>query len=208
MPSDKDGFWDDLGVAWRASIPDSGLFSSRLEARLRRQEAFRKTGAILCVVAGAAALGLGLWALWIGWSSHTWNFLTRGATLLGVTVLAVAAASTLRVRGEVDTRSLHEMLQSSITRTERLVRAADLGCVSLAIIAVGGLAGYAIRTRLGRAPLMSPIEDLLALAVVVIGVLAYRWSQARALVKYRHLIQMFSSENDAHHIASNEEIGQ
>lgn len=208
MQPDKETFWDDLGVAWRASIPDPGLVSSRLETRLQRQKILLTTAGIVCVMTGMAACGLGAWTLWIGWSSHTWNFLTRGATLLAVSGLAIAAAVALRGRSDADTRSLRDMLRSSIARTERLIRAADLGCVALTVLAVGGFVGYAIRARLGRPPSMSPTEDLMAMAVAALGLVTYRWSQARALTKYRHLIAGFGSEDGPRQDLEAGEIGQ
>lgn len=194
MPTNDDAFWDELGVSWRASIRDAGLISSRLEARLKLQHALLAAGTI--VGAGVSLLGFALaaWTLWIGWSSQTWNFLTRGATLAAVSLLAVMATLALRTRNTQDTRSLREMLQVSIARTERLIRAADLGCYSVVILAIGGIVGYALRIRLGRPPLVSPVEDLLILALAGLALVWYRSSQARALEKCRYLDRVFGSE--------------
>lgn len=196
MPTDDDAFWDELGVSWRASISDSGLLSSRLEARLRLQSALLTVGAVAGAAVSLLGLGLAAWTLWIGWSSPTWHFLTRGLTLAAVSLLAGIAALGLRARKGVETRSVKEMLQVSIERTERLIRAADLGCYSLVILAFGGMVGYALRLRLGRPAAVSPVEDLLALAVAGLALLWYRGSQAFALRKYRHLSQVFTWKDD------------
>lgn len=195
MRVDDDSFWDELGVSWRASFRDAGLISSRLEARLRIQAALLTIGMIVGGALGLLGLALAAWTLWIGWQAHVWNFLTRGITIAAVSLLGIVAALALRGRTRVDTRSLREMLQASMARTERLIRAADLGCWSMAILAIGGLIGYAIRVLLGRPPAMSPVEGLLAVALAGLALLWYRRTQAHALRKYRHLSQVFSAED-------------
>jgi hypothetical protein len=195
MACDDDAFWDELGVSWRASIRDAGLVTSRLEARLKLQSAVLTAGTIVGAAVSLLGLGLAAWALWIGWSSQAWNFLTRGVTLATVSVLAVMATLALRARNGMETQSLREMLGVSVARTERLIRAADLTCYAVVILALGGTVGYALRIRFARPPAMSPIEDLLALALAGLALVWYRRSQAHALRKYRHLSQVFGSED-------------
>jgi len=190
MPTDDDAFWDELGVSWRASTADVRLISPRLEARLRLQGALLTAGTLAGAAVSLLSFGLAAWTLWIGWSTQTWHFLTRGATLVTVSLLALMATLALRARNGVETRSLLEMLQVSTARTERLVRAADLACYSLVIVALGGLAGYVLRMRLARPPAVSPVEDLLALAIVGLALLWYRQTQVFALRRYRHLIKV------------------
>jgi hypothetical protein len=196
MPPDQDAFWDELGVSWRASISDQGLMSSRLQARLKLQSALLSAGAIAAAALGLIGFSLAAWALWLGLTSQIWNFIARGATLAAVSVLAIMASLALRIRDSVKTRSLREMLRISIARTERLIGATDLACYSLVILAVGGMAGYTLRTRLGRPPSISPVEDLLALALAGLALIWFRRSQARALRKYHHVRQIFDSEDD------------
>lgn len=191
MARDDDAFWDDLGVAWRASIPDAGLVSSRLEARFRLQSALLTGGTIVGSVTSLLCAGLAVWALWVGWSSPTWNFLTRGVTLAAVSVLAVMATLALRARDGMRTRSLRETLQASIVGIERLIRAADMACYAMVILAFGGTVGYAIRMHLARPPAVPLAEDLLALAVAGLVLGWYRRSQVHTLRKYRHLSQAF-----------------
>jgi hypothetical protein len=191
-----DVFWDELGVSWRASIPDAGLVSSRLRTRLRLQRVL--IGAAMAAGAAVWVLGAGLaaWAIWIGWLNQTWNLVIRGATLAAVSFVALLATLSMRGGGGGAARSLREMLEVSITRTERLIRAADLGCVAVLVLAVGGAVGYAIRVRLYRPPQVSPVEALLALALVGLALLWFRWSQARALTRYRHLRQAFGTADE------------
>jgi len=191
MPRDENAFWDELGVSWRATISDPGRTSSRLQARLKFQAVLLAAGAIAAVVLCLVGFGLAGWTLWIGWTSHSWNFIARGVTLGAVSLLALMASLALRTRCGVETRSLRDMLQASITRTERLIKAADLACYSIVILGVGGMIGYALRVRFSRPPSMSPVEDLLALAVAVLVLVWFRRSQACALRKYQHVVRMF-----------------
>jgi hypothetical protein len=196
MAIDDDVFWDELGVSWRASIREAGMMSSRLEARLRLQSALVTAGTVGSAAVSLLGFCLAAWTLWIGWSSHAWNFLTRGAAIAIVSFLAGMAALALRTRDTAETRSLRGMLQMSVARTERLIRAADLGCYSLVILALGGTIGSVIRSRLGRPPAISPVEDLLALAIAGLALVWYRRNQAHALRKLRHLSQAFGSGDE------------
>lgn len=190
-------FWDDLGLAWRVTVPDEGLFRSRLERRLRFQ-AFAQ-GAAVSAAAAATLLGLslGAWTMWIGWSSGTWHFVSRGATLIAAAVLTLLATLVLRGRTDREARSVRESLQLSITRTERLARAAGLALATVAVIGVGGLVGSVIRARHGHAASVSPVEDLLALAVLALALLWFRWGQSRTLAAARHVSHVFDAEDDA-----------
>lgn len=196
MPHDENAFWDELGVSWRASISDPSLMSSKMEARLKFQTALLTAGTMAAAVLGLVGFGLAGWTLWIGWTSHTWNFITRGVTLAAVSLLAIMASLVLRTRNGVETRPLRDMLQASITRTERLIRAADLACYSIAILAVGGMVGYALRLRFTQPPSISPVEDLLALSVVGLALVWFRRSQVRALRKYRHVGRIFDQGDE------------
>jgi hypothetical protein len=196
MPRDDNAFWDELGVSWRASISDPGMMSSRLEARLKLQTALLTAGTMAAAALSLVGFGLAAWALWVGWTNEIWNFITRGVTLAAVSSLAIMAISALRTRNGIETRSLRDMLQVSITRTERLIRAADLACYSLVILAVGGMVGYALRIRLGRPPSISPVEGLLVLSLAGLALVWFRSSQARALRKYQHVRQVFDSGDE------------
>lgn len=195
MPMDDEAFWNNLGVSWRASIRDAGLMSSRLKTRLKLQSALLTAGTITGAAVSLLGFVLAAWTFSIGLMTHAWNFVTRGLTLAAVSLLAVLAALALRERSGVQTRSLREMLQASITRTERLIRAADLGCYAVVVLALGGMVGYALRVRFGHPPAMSPVEDLLVLAIPAFALLWYRRSQANALRKYRHLNQALGLED-------------
>jgi hypothetical protein len=196
MKTDDHTFWDEMGVSWRASIPDAGLFSSRLEARLKRQNALLTAITLVTAAVSLSGFLLAAWTLWVGWSSHAWNFLARGVTLAVMSLLAAMATASARRSNGTETGSLRGMLSASIARTKRLIRVAELGCYAVAIVALGGTIGYALRVRLGRPPAVSPIEDLLILAIAGLALLWYRRSQVQALRSYAHLHHSVSPETE------------
>lgn len=196
MARDEDAFWDELGVSWRASIRDPGLVSSRLEGRLKLQSALLSAGTTAAISLGVFGFGLAAWTLWVGWTGQVWNFITRGVTVAAISLLAMMAGLALRTRDRLETRSLQEMLRVSITRTERLIRATDLACYSLAILAVGGMIGYALRIEFGRPPAVSPVEDLLVLSIAGLALVWFRRSQARALRRHQHIMKAFRSADE------------
>jgi len=187
--SGNDAYWDDLGIAWRATAPDIGLVTSKLQARLGRQGALARTGAAIGGAGGVLALGLAAWTVWLGVGGHAWNFVTRGVSVGVVGVLMLLAARSLGGGGRTAVASLREMLELSMLRAERQAGAAGLGCLAVAALAAGGLIGYAVRARTGRPPAMSPVEALLALAVLGLVLLWIRQGQARAARTCRHLAE-------------------
>jgi hypothetical protein len=184
----KDADFDELGVVWRASAPDAGLVTSRLEARLKRQDVLTRLGVGLGLALGVLGLGLGVWTAWSGVSAHAWNFVSRGISLTAVGIVALLAARSLggaRSTGG----SLRDMLDRSGGRSQRQAQAAGFGVLAVALLAVGGLVGYAIRVRYGHPPAMSPLEPLLALALLAVALLWIRQSQARAARTCRRLAE-------------------
>ena len=189
-------FWDELGVAWRATVPDENHFQSRLERRLQLQAFALGTAVSASAAATLFGLGLGAWTVWIGWSNGTWHFVIRGATLSAAATLTLLATIVLRNRTDRAARSVRESLQLSITRAERLAKAAGLVAAAVAVIGVGGLVGYVIRARHGRPPFVSPMEDLLALAVLAMALLWFRWGQSRTLDAAKHVSRIFDQTVD------------
>ncbi|HEX4095111.1 MAG TPA: hypothetical protein VHX64_00210 [Caulobacteraceae bacterium] len=195
MPKDNDAYWDEMGVAWRATAPDPGLLASKLEARLRGQAMLSGAGTAACLVAGVAGATLAAWCEWVAYSAHAPNFMTRGVAIGAVAVLLLMAAATLGGRITAQAGSLRETLELARSRAERLARAAALGCVAVAVLAIGGLAGYWIRVHLSRPPAMSPVEALLALAVLGLVLLWIRQGQRQALASYGRLAQALELED-------------
>jgi hypothetical protein len=195
MPTNDDTFWDELGLSWRASFREPEVISRRLETRLKLQ-GFLLTGTTALGVAGSLfGFALAAWTLWIGWSHHIGHFVSRGATLAMVSLLAATATTlTLRMRSGLETRSLREMLQISIARTARLIKVADVGMCMVLVLAVGGTIGYVLRTRFGHPPAVTLAEDILLVAVVGLALAWYRRTEARALRRYKHLAEAFASD--------------
>lgn len=177
MKSDN-AYWDDLGVAWRATDPDIQQATPHLQARLRRQSFVITAVLALGIPVCSAGIVLGIFTMWRGWTTETWNFVTRGIAIVLVSALLVRAlASLLPFRRYRDVRSLSEMLEIAQARTKRtlfLVRTAITGCV---IAAVFGIAGTAIRIRAGSPPHLSPIIDLIIIALVI----SFLWLYARTV---------------------------
>lgn len=196
MHIEENTFWDELGVSWRASISHPSLTSSRLDARLRLQASLFTAAIATAAALSLAGFGLAGWTLWVGWTSHSWNFAMRGVTLAAVSLLVAMASLALRTRNGVETRSLRDMLQISITRTKRLIKAADLTCYSIVILAIGGMIGYTLRQRFSRPPSMSPVEDLLALCIAALAIVWFRRSEAHVLRKYQHLSRIFDQGDE------------
>lgn len=196
MSSSDDAFWDELGFAWRASIRDREWISRRLETRLKLQSVLTTGATASGLVASLLGLALSAWAFRVAWSTQIWHFFARGATLAAGSLLVAMAALALRRRNGAETASLRGMLRASMTRAQRLIRATDLSCCALVVVAVGGTIGYVLRSRLGRPPSLPLAEDLMALALVGVALAWYRTSQARVLKKCKYLDQAFGAEDE------------
>ncbi len=176
--NDENAYWDNLGVAWRATSSDIQQVTPLLQARLRRQ-AFGigisvTLGLPLCV----AALVLGILTIWHGWTSGTWNFVTRGTAIVLVSALLIRALSSfLPFSARTGIQTLSDMLEiasARIRRTLFLIGTAIAACV---ISAAFGVAGTVIRIHAGSPPHVSPFIDLTITALVI----AFLWLYARIL---------------------------
>ena len=177
MKSD-DAYWDDLGVAWRTTDPSIEQAVPHLQARLRRQSFVITAALALGIPFCGVGIVLGVFTMWRGWTTDTWNFVTRGIAIVLVSALLVRAlASLLPFRRYRNVRSLSEMLElahARIRRTLFLVRMAIIGCV---IAAIFGIAGTVIRIRAGSPPHLSPIIDLIIIALIV----SFLWLYGRTV---------------------------
>lgn len=173
-----DAYWDDLGVAWRATDSDLERAAPRLQARVRRQSFVIAAALTLGIPLGAAGLVLGVVTLWHGWTTGTWNFVTRGfATALISVLLVRALASFLPFRAHADTRALSGMLEIACARIRRtlvLLRTAIVACL---IATVFGIIGAVIRTHAGSPPRLSPVIDVIVVALIA----ACLWLYERAV---------------------------
>lgn len=174
MTTPQDRYWDELGVAWRAVDPDVAVLAPRLRARLRRQSLLITTGLAIGLPLTAVGLVLGVWTIWRGWSTGTWNFVTRGVAIAVMSILVAGAMSLmLRVRASDMAKSVSEMLGLAIARARRMLLAIRLGMVACAVAVVMGLVGTAIRGYLAAPPRISPVVDVAALVMLALGLFAY-----------------------------------
>ena len=190
MTDAKDAYWDELGVAWTASEIEPGSVTPRLRARLKLQSiAF---GALVLAGIALALLGaaLGAWTTWRGFTTETWFFVSRGIAIIMMSAVLAAAAAALKSRLKNDTKSLKEMIDLSLARTERFILAVRWGYFGCAIAAIFGLAGYALRGRYGHPPAMSPLEPLIVLSLIAVILFLFDRRASGAVTRYRYLAKL------------------
>jgi hypothetical protein len=188
MTTPSDAYWDELGIAWCAINPDVDVIAARLKLRLRRQSLLITAGLVVGLSLSVAGFLLGVFTIWLGWTSGAWNFLTRGIALMAIALIVAVAASVLRpARASDGARALSEMIDLAITRAERILQTIRLGFYACAVAAVLGIVGAAIRTYLGKPPALSPIIDLAALAICALGLHLWSRHAKTTLAKFRYL---------------------
>ena len=198
MTESSDANWDELGVAWRAIDPNFTVVASRLEARLRRQSIWITAGLVIGLPLGAVGVLLGVATICSVWFSGAWNFATRGIAIVAVSaMLTFSLSSLLSVRFRGATSTLGEMIELAINRAQRTLSLVRAGLYACVIAAVFGLIGTAIRTHLGRPPKMSPIIDLLILALIASVLFLYVRQIRVELEKYIALKRALAVEGEA-----------
>lgn len=188
MTTPRDAYWDELGIAWCAINPEINVIAPRLKARLRRQSFLIMAGLVTGLPLSAAGLLLGMLTIWSGWTTGTWNFVTRGIAIGSISVIfGVAVSLLLPVRASDSARALSEMIDLAIARAQRALVTIRLGFYACGVAAVFGLVGTAIRTYLARPPRMSPVVDLAVLAIFALGLFFYGRHIKVNLEKLRYL---------------------
>jgi hypothetical protein len=195
MTTPPDAYWDELGVAWCAINPEINVIMPRLQSRLRRQSVLIMASIVIGLPLSVAGIVLGLGTIWIGWTTGTWNFVTRGVAIVAISIiLSIAISSLLRVRASGDARALSEMIDLAIARAERTLIAIRLGFYACAVATVLGLLGTAIRTSLNRLPALSPIVDLAVLAIFALGLFLCGRQARINLARFRYLKRALASD--------------
>jgi len=183
----KDIYWDELSIAWTALGLEEEQTSMRLKERLRRQTFATTAVLVFGIPLALAGAALGAWTIWLGASTGAWNFIARGTGIVIISLMMGIAAWSFKSAWRDNSQAMGAMIELALARAERLHLAMRLGLVSCVTAALFGLAGYAIRTNLGKPPAMSPIEPLLMLALLGFAlVLLQRRAQAD-IAKYRYL---------------------
>jgi hypothetical protein len=188
MTTRDDAYWDELGVAWRALNPDTDVLAPRLKARLRRQSLLIRAGVVTGLPLSAAGVILGALTIWSGWTTATWNFVTRGIAIGAMSVLlAIAVSVLLPVRASDAARAVSDMLDLAIARAQRTLVTIRLGFYACIVAAVFGLVGAAIRTHLMRPPRLLPVVDVTVLAMITLGLFLWARHTRTSLAKLRAL---------------------
>jgi hypothetical protein len=188
LTATTDAYWDELGVAWSAIDPDINVIMPRLKSRLRRQSLLIRAGAAIGILLAVGGFIIGVVTIWRGWTTDTWNFVTRGIAILAISSFAsIAVSLLLPVRASGDVKALVEMIDLAIARGERTLKAIRLGFYACTVAAVLGLAGAAIRTHLSRPPSASLLVDVSVLGILALGLFFYARHTRIELAKYRCL---------------------
>jgi len=195
MSGNTDKYWDDLGIAWRAIDVDVDVVMPRLQSRLRRQSLLIRTALVLGLPTASFAIVLGALTVWWGWSSSTWNFVTRGIAIGVIAALALKTLLSLAsVRDSADARALMDMLDLAIRRARTTLVTIHVALSACAVAAVLGGIGAVIRTHAGNPPALSPVVDVALLALVVVTLLVYRQLTSAGLAKLCFLTQALASD--------------
>jgi hypothetical protein len=193
MAQYSNSYQDELGVAWYAIDPNLSIIASRLKTLLRRQSRWITAGLAIGLPLCAAGILLGVTSIGVGGISAQWHFVTRGIAWVAMSaILAYALASLVDVRSERTASELSAMLDLAIDRAQKTLSLIAAGFYACVIAAIFGLAGAALRTRIGRPPQLSPIVALAILALIASVLFLYRRQVWVKLGKYRALRQAVS----------------
>lgn len=191
-----DVYWDELGVAWRAIDPYIERILPSLQLRLRRQSLIIATALVLGIPLCTAGIILGAITIWRGWTTGTWNFVTRGIAIALISALLIRALVLfLPLRAGTNTRSLSDMLDIASARIRRTLLLIRLALIACAIAAVFGIVGTTIRIRAGSVPHLSPTIDLIIIALIVLCLWLYGRRTSADGRKFDYLKRILGTNN-------------
>jgi len=194
----SDPYLDERAEAWTAIDPNLRVIASQLPLRLRRQSRWLAVALVIGLLFGAMGVLLGLATIGSGLSFHIWNFLTRGAAIIAMSVIIMFATWPLHQVTSFDAaQALLQMIDLAIDHAQKILSLIRAGLYCCVIAAIFGLVGNAIRTHLGRPPKMSPIVPLTILALVALAVLIWGRQTRLELGKYRSLKQALAVDATA-----------
>lgn len=186
MTEERDVYWDNCGIAWKAIKPGPDV-AVHLQERMRWQTLLTTAVLLGGVPLGLAGIAVGVWTIWLGITTRAWNFVSRGGAIVVISALVIAAAWSFRNALKAKTETVQAMIDLALARAEKWDRAIWLGYVACAVAAVLGLIGYGIRVYLGKPPAMSPIEPLAILAALGFVLFLFHRGVSVSLAKYRYL---------------------
>jgi hypothetical protein len=195
MNQTVDPYFDDVGIAWRATVIDAPALAPLWRSRLRRMQILETGGLLLfgCVVMLGCALGG--WHLWQGlFGSAGWQRAAMGsATILLVLFgTGVTAWPWLAVPDRGDTETLLGMIERAISKGERNlyhVRLAPwvFAATLLFLAVIAGLVSLGLELP-GRRPLAARMGfGVFTVAVVFAGIMIHARHEKRRLARYRHI---------------------
>lgn len=187
MTEPRDAYWDELGIAWTAIEPDLRASMPRMKRQLRWQTLSLAAVTFGGVPVGIAGGVLGVWTIWLGLSTGIWNFATRGAAILVISLLIAGAGWSSRSTLRDNTETLSAMVELTLLRAEKWHLAIRLGYASCVVAATLGMIGYGIRVHFGKPPAMSPVEPMVVLAGLGLVLVLLHRSVRRRIAKYRYL---------------------
>ena len=197
MTTREPAYWDTLGVAWTAIDPDIAVIAPRIKARLRLQSVGIRIGLLSGAVVAPTSFALGCYTIWHGFTTGAWHFVTRGIAILVISALvAMAIAAWLPVRASEAAHSLSDMLELAIARARRMLMMTRLGLSACAVAALFGLAGFLLRSNVAGPPALSPIIDLLILALFAGGLVLYGDRAKMLAMQLRALKRVLTTGDD------------
>jgi hypothetical protein len=148
-----DAYWDDLGVVWRATIPDVEALTIRLRARHRR--VLIAQGVAIAISAAMAAVGLALGFWWISEGiSEGGHFRPLATGLLCVVSVIAAVAISVWQRGRPrgDEENLSNMIERAIYHEEAASRTRSAVYMVSGFLALFVAAMWVVHPAIDTAP--------------------------------------------------------
>ena len=183
----QDAYWDELGLAWKAIIPDPQVMVPTLKKRLRRQTAMIAIILLLVLPLSLAGIALGFWTIWFGFASQTWNFIPRGVGIVLIALMAAFAAWSFRGELRDGSASLRAMIDLALSRAEKWHRAVQLAFLSCGVAAIFGWASYGVAAYFQKPHRHWPVEALVINIFLGLASFLLLRRAREAVVKYRHL---------------------
>ena len=184
----KDAYWDELGIAWTAIEPIAANVSPKLKNRIRRQIWLFRAGFVVSATLSLIGLLLGVWTIWLSVTTGSPNFATRGIAIVIISLLAAISAHAFwSGGGGNDSRPFSEMIDLAIIRARRLLLIVRLSLYACSVAAVLGVIGAVIRSYLARPPKMSPLVDIILLALAIVVLALYGRNVKEDLAKFEYL---------------------
>lgn len=166
-------FWDELGIAWQATpAPEASL--ERMKAHFRRTSRQIRLAIWFAGIGGTFLAALGAFTMWQGSRLGALNFEIRGVAVLIVAVILWVMVGMLWPVRDGDARSLSEFAELGLTRARRSRRSIVMALAACAVAAVLGVIGTIVRTSGDHPPGLSPLIDLMILALLAVIVESLR----------------------------------